>query len=332
MKHHHQHYANFWPQLEKFRLNHWLTSLPPALDMALDADANGNLPRWLPALDRIMKFPTSDQAWLNQSAITARSEGFSETDRAELTEALRAFIPWRKGPFEIENIAIDTEWRSDWKWDRVAPHLAPLKGRKVLDIGCGSGYHLWRMLGDGASLAVGVDPSMLFMTQFLAVKHFLGEDLPAYFLPLTLEQLPASQQSEVFDTVFSMGVLYHRRSPIDHILDLKRQLRPGGELVLETLVVPDDFGQLLVPRERYAQMNNVWFIPSVAELQLWLEKCGFKNVRCVDLNQTSLEEQRSTDWMDWKSLEDFLDPNDHNKTVEGYSAPLRAVMLADKPK
>lgn len=97
-------------------------------------------------------------------------------------------------------------------------------------------------------------------------------------------------------------------------------------------MVPDDFGQLLVPSERYAQMNNVWFIPSVAELQLWLEKCGFKNVRCVDLNQTSLEEQRSTEWMDWKSLEDFLDPNDHNKTVEGYPAPLRAVMLADKPK
>jgi len=128
-----------------------------------------------------------------------------------------------------------------------------------------------------------------------------------------------------------MGVLYHRRSPIDHIMDLKRYLKPGGELVLETLVIPETEGQLLVPKERYAQMNNVWFIPSVKELGHWLEKCGFKNVRCVDLDQTSTDEQRTTEWMNWNSLADFLDPEDANKTIEGYSAPLRAVMIANKP-
>ncbi|MGC9385627.1 MAG: tRNA 5-methoxyuridine(34)/uridine 5-oxyacetic acid(34) synthase CmoB [Hydrogenovibrio sp.] len=331
MKHYHQHYTSFWPQLNQHRLDHWHSSLPPLLDLALDANGNGNLPRWQPALDCIMQFPASDQAWLNQAVVTAGSKDFSEADRASLTDALRALMPWRKGPFTLEGIHIDTEWRSDWKWDRVAPHLAPLEGRKVLDIGCGSGYHLWRMLGEGAELAIGVDPSLLFMTQFLAVKHFVGDAQPAFFLPLTLEQLPAQPQSDVFDTVFSMGVLYHRRSPIDHILDLKRQLRSGGELVLETLVVPDDYGQLLVPSDRYAQMNNVWFIPSVAELQRWLEKCGFKKVRCVDLNQTSIEEQRATEWMEWNSLQDFLDPSDPNKTLEGYPAPRRAVLIAEKP-
>lgn len=331
MKHYHQHYSFFWPKLEELGLGHWQNALESTLETALDPDANGNLPKWLPALETIMHFPPSDTACVKESAIQAHSEHFSETNRAELTQALKAFMPWRKGPFEIEDIYIDTEWRSDWKWDRVSPHLSPLKGRKVLDIGCGSGYHLWRMLGDGAEFALGVDPGLLFMTQFLAIKHFVGESLPAYFLPLTLEQLPKTQPSEVFDTVFSMGVLYHRRSPIDHMMDLKRYLKPGGELVLETLVIPETEGQLLVPKERYAQMNNVWFIPSVKELGHWLEKCGFKNVRCVDLDQTSTDEQRTTEWMNWNSLTDFLDPKDPNKTIEGYSAPLRAVMIADKP-
>ena len=49
----------------------------------------------------------------------------------------------------------------------------------------------------------------------------------------------------------------------------------------------------------------------------------------VDLNQTSLEEQRATEWMRFNSLKDFLDPDDVNKTAEGYPAPLRAVIVAE---
>jgi tRNA (mo5U34)-methyltransferase len=101
--------------------------------------------------------------------------------------------------------------------------------------------------------------------------------------------------------------------------------------VLETLVISEDYGQLLVPEDRYAQMRNVWFLPSVPELTRWLERCGFSNVRCVDLNQTSTAEQRTTDWMQWNSLESFLDPNNHDLTVEGYPAPLRAVMVCNTP-
>jgi tRNA (mo5U34)-methyltransferase len=51
----------------------------------------------------------------------------------------------------------------------------------------------------------------------------------------------------------------------------------------------------------------------------------------VDISTTSIEEQRSTDWMTFESLEDFLDPNDHSKTIEGHPAPTRAVFLAEAP-
>lgn len=326
-----QHYQHFWEHLGDSRLAEWKAQLPALIDEALNPEGNGNLPQWLEALGILREFPRDQWFNLNQATVSAGQDTLSAEQKARLESALRLLMPWRKGPFNLHGIHIDTEWHSDWKWDRVRPHLQALEGKRVLDIGCGSGYHLWRMAGENVKLAVGVDPSLLFMSQFLALKHFIGESVPAYFLPLTLEQLPVPKQGGAFDTVFSMGVLYHRRSPIDHILELKAQLKSGGELVLETLVVPDSFGQLLVPSDRYAQMRNVWFIPSVAELSVWLHRCGFDNVRAVDLNQTSTEEQRSTDWMQWNSLKDFLDPIDPSKTVEGYPAPLRVVMLAQKP-
>jgi len=206
----------------------------------------------------------------------------------------------------------------------VLPHLAPLNHRTVLDVGCGSGYHLWRMRGAGAEFVVGIDPSQLFYSQFSAIKHF-NPDPSVHLLPIGIDDMPKLQ---AFDTVFSMGVLYHRKSPIDFLQQLKNQLRPGGQLVLETLVVEGDETTVLVPGERYAKMRNVWFIPSTAALLGWLARVGFQEAEVVDLNHTTLEEQRKTAWMENESLVDFLDANDHSKTIEGYPAPLRAVIIA----
>ena len=127
-----------------------------------------------------------------------------------------------------------------------------------------------------------------------------------------------------------MGVLYHRRSPIDHLLALRDTLRPGGELVLETLVVEGDEHTVLVPGERYAQMPNVYFLPSSLALAQWLTRAGFTNVRIVDEAITTQDEQRRTDWMTYQSLADFLDPNDPSRTIEGYPAPRRAVLVAER--
>jgi len=279
------------------------------------------------------------QAWQAQPALSPSSidvdadsvrvgcaDDASEAQRSALHDALQALHPWRKGPFSLFGWSIDTEWRSDWKWQRVAPHLAPLAGRRVLDVGCGSGYHLWRMLGAGAELAVGIDPTLLFAMQFEAVKRYMPEQ-QAFFLAVGIEALP--QRMAAFDTVFSMGILYHRRSPIDHLSHLKSLLRPGGELVLETLYIADEDGQCLLPQGRYAKMRNVWFIPHIALLTTMLQRAGFRHVRCVDAAATSLAEQRATDWMRFESLRDFLDPDDVSKTIEGHPAPRRAVLIAE---
>jgi tRNA (mo5U34)-methyltransferase len=284
---------------------------------------HGDLPRWVAAL-AAMPRPGPGQAVLDAPAVGVEGE-IGAVDRARLRDVLMALHPWRKGPFRLHGVEIDSEWRSDWKWDRLTPHLSPLAGRRVLDVGCGNGYHCWRALGAGADLALGIDPTRLYVMQFLAVSALIGSTGLAV-LPLALEDLPADMTG--FDTVFSMGVLYHRRSPLDHLRGLRRLLRPCGELVLETLAVERAAGEVLVPGGRYARMGNVWSIPAVATLVAWLAGCGFRRVRVVDVTPTITAEQRSTEWMRFESLAQALDSGDPGRTVEGLPAPLRAVVVA----
>jgi tRNA (mo5U34)-methyltransferase len=303
----------------------WAGLLERQLHRRFVTHPHGDMGRWQGAFNRLPPC-NNGKVLADRPTVTVQGEPMGET--ADTEAGLRGLMPWRKGPFRILDVDIDTEWRSDWKWDRVAPYLSNLSGRTVLDVGCGSGYHCWRMWGAGARRVIGIDPSLLFLMQFLSVKRY-DEAAPVDLLPLRMEDLP--ENLGYFDTAFSMGILYHRRSPVDHLLDLKAVLRSGGELVLETLVIEGALGQTLMPEDRYAMMRNVWFIPSSKTLELWLARAGFVDIRTVDETPTSIEEQRSTDWMRFQSLPDFLDPEDADKTVEGHPAPLRATVIARKP-
>lgn len=316
-------FQTFYQQIAANRLYPWLEYLPKPLN-AREQDWKQGAHRNLLGLYKHLPQIHPEFVELQNAVHIGEATEVTEAQQELIYQLLYKLKPWRKGPFNIFGLEIDTEWRSDWKWDRLKAQISPLSGRYVLDIGCGNGYHLWRMQGSGAAFVVGIDPMPLFFAQYLTLQHFLP-DKPVFMLPLGIDELP---EAPLFDTVFSMGVLYHRRSPIDFLNQLKAMMVKGGELVLETLVVEGDQHTVLVPHNRYSKMRNVWFIPSVAMLELWLERCGFEDIRLVDLNQTSLQEQRATDWMDWESLSDFLDPHDQSKTVEGYPAPLRAIMIA----
>jgi tRNA (mo5U34)-methyltransferase len=315
-------HAALFARLRRQGLAQWAQQLESESDRwLLD---HGDYARWsaalasMPAIDGI-------EADFNAPAVTVAGEC---NDSSRLRQALQGLMPWRKGPWQITDVFIDSEWRSDFKWERVAPHLAPLAGRRILDVGCGNGYHCWRMLAQSPELVLGIEPSVLFNLQFQAVQGYLRRaDID--LLPIGVEAIP--DDLNWFDSVFSMGVLYHRRSPLDHLYQLKGFLRPGGELVLETLVIEGAAGQVLLPQRRYARMRNVWFIPSAAELLLWLERCGFVNARVVDESRTSIDEQRSTGWMQFESLQQSLDADDPGLTVEGLPAPRRAVVIANKP-
>lgn len=317
----------FYAYIAQNKLAPWLEVLPAQLKHWVTESLRGDFKTWQNAVAFLPDVQPSSVDVLHRVRIGTAAD-VSAGDLKRMEGLLQQLGPWRKGPFEIFGIHIDTEWRSDWKWDRVLPHISPLQGRYVLDVGCGSGYHVWRMRGAGAQCVIGLDPSQRSYAQFSAIKRYIP-DPNVHFLPIGIDEMPVLPY---FDTVFSMGLLYHRISPLEFLQQLKDLLRRGGELVLETLVVEGDAQTVLLPADRYAKMRNVWFIPSTATLTAWLERVGFVDVRVVDVCVTTLAEQRRTSWMDNESLIDFLDPNDHSKTREGYPAPTRAVLIAQVPE
>lgn len=305
----------------------WVELLPEQLANAYDQSIHGNLSHWQAQIDSVPDSAASQSALDADAIWIGLADDLSDSEKEQLKSRLKALHPWRKGPYDLFGIDVDCEWRSDWKWSRLKNHIAPLNYRLVLDVGCGNGYHCWRMLGAQAKMVVGIDPLLLNVMQFQMIRKLHGE-APIYVLPLGIEQIP--KNLKVFDTVFSMGVLYHRRSPIDHLLELKDCLKPGGELVLETLIIEGGPGEVLVPEKRYANMRNVWFLPSCETLIGWMKRCGFIDIRLIDVTKTSTSEQRSTEWMKFHSLKEFLDPLNPDLTCEGLPAPRRAIILANR--
>ena len=296
--------------------------LPFLSKQSLDVIKQGDWPRWR---DRLAELPalTPSRLEITDRILIGDAADCDADQLSLLRDQLKAFIPWRKGPFELFGIGIDTEWRCDLKWQRLADAITPLEGRRVLDVGSGNGYYSYRMAGAGAAQVLGIDPHIPYVAQFHLLQKFLS-DKPVDVLPVTLDDFPA--RCGAFDTVFSMGVLYHRRSPIDHLLQLKDCLTSGGELVLETLVVEGDEGYSLTPQGPYARMKGIWFLPSVPTLMAWLSKAGFTQLELIDESLTTSDEQRATSWMPYASLEDAMDPTDPSKTKEGHPAPRRVVL------
>ncbi len=327
-------FAPFFRSLRQTRLAALADRLEQVTAERLAPERHGDLPQWIAVLDALPGVGAK-RICLAARCISAESDPPVEAAiRAQLVRLLDVLHPWRKGPFCLHGVSIDAEWRSDWKWARLANDIAPLEGRLVLDVGSGNGYYGFRALGDGAALVLGIDPTLRFVLQFLAVNHFLGDSRVAV-LPLADSDLDAivgqglSALSVEFDTVFSMGVLYHRRDPTRHLGSLRSCLRPGGELVLETLVLDRPGRDLLIPPGRYASMRNVHAIPTPAMLAEWLAEAGFQCIRCVDIGPTTTKEQRATRWMRFQSLADFLDAADPTRTLEGHPAPIRAVFVAE---
>jgi tRNA (mo5U34)-methyltransferase len=293
--------------LHTIGLHDWSELLTPLITERLSEDGHGDYAEW----SRIV-----------------RSLRDVDGKPNEIRGSLLKLAPWRKGPFDIAGTRIDAEWRSDLKWARLQDSIAALNGRNVLDVGSGNGYYALQMRKSGAQTVIGIDPTLLYAMQFLAVNIF-AEESDIFVLPVRLHELPLPAHK--FDTTFSMGVLYHQRSPLDHLRQLRQTLRPGGQLVLETIYLPGDGAYAATPEGRYARMRNVWLLPTVKELITWMARSGYNDIEVIDISTTTIDEQRSTEWMTFESLQEALDPSDPTHTVEGWPAPHRVVITATAP-
>jgi len=243
----------------------------------------------------------------------------------QIEQTARLLIPWRKGPFRLGKLFIDSEWQSQIKYNLLEPHF-DLRNKIVGDIGCNNGYYLFRMQSQRPAKLVGFDPSAIYYSQFQFIDHFLQSDI--VYEMLGVEHVEHYEHR--FDALFCLGVLYHRPDPVGTLKSLYRGLNPGGELILDTFMIDGEEEVCLTPRDRYSKIGNIYFIPTVHALKNWCHRAGFDAVEVLEIRKTDREEQRKTEWIASQSLDDFLDPDDPDKTVEGYPAPKRVYIKAKK--
>ena len=279
----------------------------------------GKMMKWLATLDRLPELqPVCSQ--FGDTVRVGTSFDVSPDVAATLDLAIESLKPWRKGPLNLFGHEIDSEWRSNLKWDRLRGSVA-WTDKDVLDVGCGNGYYGFRAIESGANSVLGLDGYVLYVLQAALVNWFVRSS--NVVVPLRLEDCSTRDE---FDIVLSMGVIYHQRDADSHLRALFERCRPGGQVVLESIVAAEDF----IPKDRYAGMRNVFLIPSVQTLETKLHAAGFRDPTLIDVSKTTSDEQRKTRHMPFHSLSDALDPSDGTLTVEGLPASNRAILIAKR--
>ena len=267
----------------------------------------------------------SDVGYTLGDRVTLKIPNLSTEEAEQIKETALLMKPWRKGPFQFNTFFIDSEWQSQIKYNLLEPHFN-LKDKIVGDIGCNNGYYLFRMLSQEPKKLIGFDPSAIYYSQFQFINHFIQSDI-VYEL-LGVEHVEFYEHK--FDTLFCLGVLYHRSDPVMMLKSLFKGLNKGGELILDTFMIDGEEEMCLTPKDRYSKIPNIYFVPTVPALINWCHRAGFASVEILETMKTEPNEQRKTEWIDTQSLEDFLDPNDPEKTIEGYPAPKRVYIKALK--
>jgi len=271
-----------------------------------------------PLQEALKTLPSSEASISLSDTIMIADASLSKKQREAVENIARMMIPWRKGPFKVLDTFIDSEWNSAIKYKLLKPYFN-LAGKCVADVGCNNGYYMFRMLEEKPTKIVGFDPSPLCFTQFQFINHFIKSNIQ-YEL-LGIEHIALYPQK--FDTIFCLGVLYHRSDPITALKGLKKGLNPKGELFLDTFMIEGEKEVALTPNKTYSKIPNIYFIPTIPALKNWCLRAGFTGFEVLEIKKTLAQEQRKTAWIRGQSLDNFLDKNDQNYTVEGYPAPKR---------
>jgi ubiquinone/menaquinone biosynthesis C-methylase UbiE len=112
------------------------------------------------------------------------------------------------------------------RFERTLDLLAPAHGERILEVGCGSGYHSRAIVERGAALTA-VDVAERYVEQ---AASYAGH--AATFAVADAERLPFPDAS--FDKVLMAEVLEHLPNPDAALREAHRVLRPQGILVLTT--------------------------------------------------------------------------------------------------
>ena len=239
--------------------------------------------------------------------------------------------PWRKGPFCLYHVDsssqfyIDSEWQSNKKMKLILKALDTighnLKDKVVLDVGCNNGYYMFDLALRGVKHITGIDPIAIFFLQFYFFYKLSNISHCAFRL---LGVQDVAKLNAKYDLILCLGVLYHRKEPLQTLKQLKSILVQNGIVLLETLILQDSNATCLCPYPTYAKMPNVFYIFSPQALQNLALHAGFKSCEILSYSYTDNTEQRSTDFINKKSLGDHLTLT---QTIEGYPPACRGIFV-----
>ena len=287
---------------------------------------HGNLEQWKNILTKLPDISTNYLDFSKECIQIGNPKEINLSQLKILEKGLLNLRPWRKGPFNIFGLEIDSEWRSEKKWQRVEDYLPKIKGMRIGDIGCSNGYYSYKLLKLEPELIVGMDKTSLFIIQFLATKFYAKQIQELIILPCSAEEF--NPEFIDFDLLLSMGILYHAKNPSNHLASLQRLVKKNGYIILETIISNLKQNINIGKNQTYAGMSNIGTIFTKENLIKLLNVSGFKNIQVINDSFTNISEQRTTKWMQGKSLSDFILSN--GSTLEGYPPVCRTIFIAQK--
>lgn len=249
------------------------------------------------------------------------------TDLIDLQYCLRAFIPWKKGPYSFFGQRINSEWNSYLKWQKIKPFLGDIEGKTVADLGCHNGYFMFKMLALKPELVIGFDPVIKLFYNFQFMQSLI-RTRRLVFEPLGIEHIKYFRG--FFDRILCLGLLYHLKDPVSSLQEIHQSLRSGGKIIVDCQGIPGDGSYALFPAKKYAGASGVWFVPTKECVIHWMKRAQFKKIHCFYDETLQSHEQRASTWAPISSLKDYLNPKDLTKTIEGYPAPRRFYIEGSK--
>ena len=287
---------------------------------------HGNLEQWKNILTKLPDIRTNYLDFSKECIQIGNPKEINLSQLKILEKGLLNLRPWRKGPFNIFGLEVDSEWRSEKKWQRIEDYLPKIKGMRIGDIGCSNGYYSYKLLKLEPELIVGMDKTSLFIIQFLATKFYAKQIQELIILPCSSEEF--NPEFIDFDLLLSMGILYHAKNPSNHLASLQRLVKKNGYIILETIISNLKQNINIEKNQTYAGMSNIGTIFTKDNIIKLLNVSGFKNVQVINDSFTDRSEQRTTRWMQGKSLSDFILSN--GDTIEGYPPVCRTIFIAQK--
>lgn len=190
---------------------------------------------------------------------------------------MRASTPehWQRFWEEADTLQLDDVYGTDGRLVREITGLGDLTGKKILEVGAGTGRDAVTLAKVGAEvLTLDYVPGSLGLT----IKA--AEQTGVTVVPVCGDGQGSPFADDTFDVVFHQGLLEHFRDPLPLLRDNIRILKPGGHLVVD---VPQRYHYYTLGKKALIAINK-WFAGwetefSIAELEGLVQAEGLDVVR-----------------------------------------------------